>query len=160
MGDVITDGKTRVAWATSISNLSAPTVPELDAAKDFTARITPDGLTITPDTADVDTSGLHSTFSTTRAGRRGYTVELTCKRGDTPTDDAPHATLKYQATGFLIVRRVLPYTEPWAAGQEVEVYPIECGEPQQVPPAPNEVGKFTSPMKVIDDPDTAAVVAA
>lgn len=159
MADVIVDGKTRVAWATSISNISAPTVAELEAASDWTTRITPDGLNITPETADVDNSHLASTFTTNRAGRRSFTAEVTFKRGDNAGDDEPFETLKYQTTGYLIVRRVLPYTTAWAAGQEVEVYPVECGEPQQTPPAPNEVAKFMSPMKITDDPDTDAVVA-
>ncbi|MFE1358858.1 phage tail tube protein [Streptomyces harbinensis] len=159
MADVIVDGRTRVAWATSIANISAPTVAELEAAVDLTTRITPDGLGITPETATVDTSNLASTFTTNRAGRRSYSNELTFKRGTTPADDAPHTTLKYKTVGYLIVRRTLEYEEPWEVGQEVEVYPIECGEPQQIPPAPNEVAKFTSPMMVTDDPDTAAVVA-
>lgn len=160
MADVIVDGKTRVAWATTIADISAPTVAELEAAQDWTTRITPDGLNITPETADVDASHLASTFGTNRAGRRSFTVELTFKRGSTPTDDAPFQTLRYQTTGYLVVRRVLPYGDAWAAGQDVEVYPIECGEPQSTPPAPNEMSKFMSPMKVTDDPVTDAVVAA
>lgn len=158
MADVIVDGKTRVAWATSIADIHSPTVAELDGALELTRRITPDGLGITPETATVDTSNLASTFTTSRAGRRSFTNELTFKRGDTPEDDAPHLTLKYLVRGFLVVRRVIPTDEPWAAGQEVEVYPIECGEGTQVPPAPNETAKVTIPMMVSDDPDTAAVV--
>jgi len=160
VSDVIVDGKTRVYWVPSISNISAPTVAELDAGLDFTQRITPDGLTVTPETASVDNSNLASTFNTERAGRRGFTVELTCKRGDTPTDDLPWTTLTYKETGFLAVRRILPYETDWTAGQETEVYPVECGEPQQTPPAPNEVAKFMSPLKLTSDPDTRAVVAA
>jgi hypothetical protein len=160
MADVIVDGKTRVAYVTSISDITGPTVAELDAGMDVTTRITPDGLNITPDTATVDNSHLASTFTTSRAGRRSFSNAVTFKRGDTAQDDLPHTTLKYQVTGFMVVRRTLPYTTAWAAGQEVEVYPIECGEPQQVPPAPNEVGKVTIPMMVTDDPATAAVVVA
>lgn len=160
MPDVIVDGKTRVYWVTSISSISAPTVAELDAGIDVTERITPDGLTITPETADVDNSSLASTFTTNRAGRRGFSIELTFKRGDNPTDDVPWTTLVYQATGYLVVRRILPRDTAWAASQECEIYPVECGEPQQTPPAANEVAKFMSPMKLTSEPDTRAVVAA
>ncbi|WP_137991268.1 hypothetical protein [Streptomyces vilmorinianum] len=160
MSDVINDGKTRVAWVTSIANISSPAVAELEAGIDLTERITPDGLNIPAETADVDNSSLASTFTTNRAGRRSFSPELTLKRGDTPTDDLPWSTLVYQALGYLVVRRVLPYTTAWAAGQEVEVYPVECGERNTVPPAPNEVGKFMSPMKLRAEPETSAVVAA
>jgi hypothetical protein len=160
VSDVINDGKTRVAWVTSIASISSPTVAELEAGIDLTERITPDGLNIPAETADVDNSSLASTFTTNRAGRRSFSPELTFKRGDNPTDDAPWTTLVYQALGYLVVRRVLPFTTAWAAGQEVEVYPVECGERNTTPPAPNEVAKFMSPMKLRAEPETSAVVAA
>lgn len=160
MSDVINDGKTRVAWVSSIAAISAPTVAELEAGLDFTERITPDGLNIPAETADVDNSSLASTFTTNRAGRRSFSPEVTFKRGDDAGDDAPWSTLTYQTMGYLVVRRILPYTTDWAAGQEVEVYPVECGERNTIPPAPNEVAKFTSQMKLREEPNTAAVVAA
>ncbi|MFR9796138.1 hypothetical protein ACL02U_09580 [Streptomyces sp. MS06] len=159
MSDVINDGKTRVYWVSAIADISAPTVAELDAGSDFTLRITPDGLGIPAETADVDNSSLGSTFTTMRAGRRSFSPEVTFKRGDTAGDDLPWSTLTYQTQGYLVVRRVLAYTTAWTAGQEVEVYPVECGERNSIPPAPNEVAKFTSPMKLRAEPDTSAVVA-
>ena len=81
MADLISDGNTKVAWATSIANIAAPTVAELTAASDWTQRITPDGLKVDPTTADVNTSSLASTFDTNQPGRTGYACELTFKRG-------------------------------------------------------------------------------
>ena len=159
MADLISDGKTRVAWASTIANINAPTVAELTAGADYTKRITPDGLKIDPSTADVDTSSLASTFDTKTAGRVGFDTELTFKRGDTVGDDAPYTTLKYGVSGFLVVRRGVAYSTAWTVGQKVEVYPITCGEPQNSSPAANEVMKFVSPMKVTDAPATAATVA-
>jgi hypothetical protein len=123
-----------VAWATSISDISAPTVAELDAALNVTTRITPDGLNITPDTATVDNSHLASTFTTSRAGRRSFSNAVTFKRGDTAQDDLPHTTLKYQVTGYLVVRRTLPYTTAWAAGQEVVHREAQAGHRAVEPP--------------------------
>ncbi|MFC8429917.1 hypothetical protein [Streptomyces sp. NPDC057253] len=159
MADLISDGKTRVAWLSTVANINAPTVAELTAGADYTKRITPDGLKIDPSTADVDTSSLASTFDTKTAGRVGFDTELTFKRGDTVGDDAPFTTLKYGVSGFLVVRRGVAYTTAWTVGQKVEVYPITCGEPQNSSPAANEVLKFVSPMKVTDAPATAATVA-
>lgn len=160
MGDLINDGKTRVGWASSIANIAAPTAAECNGALDLTKRITPDGLKTDPTTADVDTSSLASRFDTKKAGRVGYEAELTLKRGDNPTDDLPYTTLKYGVNGYLIVRRGIAFETAFAAGQQVEVYPIECGERANIPPAANEVTKFSSPMKVTDAPSTDAVVAA
>jgi hypothetical protein len=159
MSDVINDGKTRVYWVTTIANIAAPTVAELNAGLDFTARITPDGLNIPAETADVDNSSLASTFTTNRAGRRSFSPEVTFKRGDSAGDDLPWTTLTYQTLGYLVVRRVLAYTTAWAATQKCEVYPVECGERNSIPPAPNEVAKFTSSMKLRDEPNTSATVA-
>jgi len=159
MGDLISDGKTRVAWVPSLANLNAPTVAELNAGADYTKRITPDGLKLDPSTADVDTGSLASKFDTATVGRVKFETELTFKRGDNPTDDAPFTTLKYGVSGILVVRRGVEYTTAWTVGQKVETYPITCGEPQNVSPAPNEVAKFVSPMKVTDQPATSATVA-
>jgi hypothetical protein len=159
MADLISDGKTRVAWLSTVANMNAPTVAELTAGADYTKRITPDGLKADPSTADVDTSSLASTFDTKTAGRIGFDVELTFKRGDTVQDDAPFTTLKYGVSGFLVVRRGVAYATAWTTGQKVEVYPITCGEPQNNSPAANEVMKFVSPMKVTDAPATSATVA-
>lgn len=159
MADLISDGMTRVVWASSIANINAPTTTELGAGSDFTARITPDGLKTDPSTADVDTSSLASTYDTKTVGRIGMDVELTFKRGTTPTEDAPYTTLKYGVSGYLVVRRGVAYTTAWAAGQKCEVYPITCGERQNSAPAANEVLKFVSPMKVTSQPNTDATVA-
>ncbi|MEU7384012.1 hypothetical protein AB0A91_29305 [Streptomyces sp. NPDC042207] len=160
MSDLISDGKTRVAFARTIANLTAPTVAECKAAADYTARITPDGLKIDPSTADVDTGSLASKVDTKTVGRVSYDTELTFKRGSTPLEDAPYTTLKYGVEGVLLVRRGIDYEVDWAAGQDVETYPIICGERQNVPPTPNEVMKFVSPIKVTDAAVTDAVVAA
>lgn len=160
MSDVIGDGKIKVVWATTISNISAPTVAELEAGQDFTVRITPDGLSLPMETADVDNSNLASTFTTNLAGRQSSSPEVTFKRGDNPTDDAPWDALTYQTMGYLVVRRILAYSTAWTAGQDVEVYPMQCGQRNSIPPAPNEVSKFTCPMKLREEPDLEAVVAA
>ncbi|NEB92449.1 hypothetical protein [Streptomyces bauhiniae] len=160
MGDLISDGRTRVAWAAAIANINAPTVAECTAAQDLTKRITPDGLKTDPTTADVDTGSLASVADTQTVGRISYDNSVTCKRGDLGTaDDAPYTTLKYGVSGFLIVRRGIAYATSWASGQQVEVYPSICGERMNIPPTPNEVAKFTSPMKVTDAAATDALVA-
>lgn len=159
MSDLISDGKTRVAWATSIANIQAPTVAELTAASDYTKRITPDGLKTDPTTADVDTGSLASRVDTQTVGRVGYAIEVTFKRGTTPQEDAPYTTLKYGVSGFLIIRRGVDYETAWATGQQVEAYPVICGERQNNAPAANEVMKVTVPMKVTDAAATDALVA-
>src|ERR1044072_5701752 len=107
MSDLINDGKTKVVWASSIANISAPTTTELNAGSDFTTRVTPDGLKIDPSTADVDASSLAWTFDTKAVGRVGFDVELTFKRGTSGAEDLPYTTLKYGVAGHLAVRRAV-----------------------------------------------------
>jgi len=159
MSDVISDGKTRVAWVSSISNIAAPTTTELNGGLDLTARITPDGLKVDPTTADVDTSSLASTFDTTEVGRVKYSSELTLKRGTTGPEDLPYTTLVYGVHGYLVIRRTIAYGTAWTSGQQVEVYPAVCGERANKSPAANEVAKYMVPIKVYSAPATSAVIA-
>ncbi|HEY5834979.1 hypothetical protein [Streptomyces sp.] len=159
MSDLISDGNTKVCWASSLSSLTAPPATELNAAADWTSRVTPDGLTTTPTTADVPTGSLASRQDTNTVGRVGWDVSVTFKKGTTVQELAPYTTLKYGVTGILIVRRGIAYETAFAAGQEVEIYPVTCGERMNIAPAANEVAKFTSPMK-LSTPAVPDAVAA
>lgn len=160
MADLISDGMTRVAWASTLANIHAPTVAELSASMDLTPRLTPDGLQTNPTTADVDTGSLASVTDTNEVGRVSFDNMLTYKRGTTPQEDAPYSTLVYGVHGYLVVRRGIAYTTDWAVGQQVEVYPSVCGERVNVAPAKNEVSKVQSPLKLTAQQDSNALVAA
>ncbi|MCX5601627.1 hypothetical protein OOK29_26095 [Streptomyces phaeochromogenes] len=159
MSDLISDGKTKVVWLTSLSSQTAPTATELNAGADYTPRITPDGLKIDPSTAEVDTSSLASRFDTREPGRVTTDIELTFKKGTTLQEQAPWTALTYGVHGYVCVRRGLDYETAFAASQIVEVYPVACGEPAEQPPAANEVSKFVSKMMLWAPPSTRAVVA-
>lgn len=159
MADLISDGNTKVAWVTSIANINAPTTTELSSGFDWTTRLTPDGLKTDPTTADVDTSSLASTFGTNQPGRRSYSCEITFKRGSTPTEDQPYSTLGYGVAGYLVVRRGVAFATAFTSGDRVEVYPVACGEPQNIAPAANEVMKVSVELKVTSDAATHATVA-
>lgn len=159
MSDLISDGNTKVAWVSSIASTVAPTAAELNAGFDWTSRLTPDGLKTDPTTADVNTSSLASQFDTNQPGRRSYVCEVTFKRGSTALEDQPYTTLVYGTAGFLVVRRGVAYATAFATSDKVEVYPVTCGEPQNIAPVANEVLKVMVSLKVTSDPATRAVVA-
>lgn len=160
MGDLVSDGMTKVSWVTSLTNPAAPAAPELNAGSDWTPRVTPDGLKTDPTTADVDNSSLASKFTTADVGRTAYDCSLTLKRGTLGTsDDQPYGTLLKGAIGFLCVRRGVPYATNYATGDQVEIYPVKAGERQNIAPAPNELNKFMSPLKLTSDAYTNAIVA-
>jgi len=159
MSDLLNDGNIKASFVLTIASIAAPTVPELTAgsAVSLESVITPNGLKITPSTANVDTSNVASTFTTQAVGRRSYAIEVEMKR-QTGTDAAYNA-LPYRTSGYLVVRRKLAASTAFASTQEVEVYPVQTGEPALSQPAANEVQKFTVPMMVTSDPNTRAVIA-
>ncbi|PJN24063.1 hypothetical protein [Kitasatospora sp. CB02891] len=162
MSDTIADGYTRVSWVATIANITAPALPELTAGTsiDLTPRMTPDGLNIEPKTALVDTGALASTFDTSELGRVSYdNPDLTFKRGTTPAEDRPYTTLVRGVHGYVVVRRNVPYTTAWASGQQVEVYPVACGERINAKSAKNEVMKWSLPLAVTTEPAPNAVIA-
>ncbi|MFG3050321.1 hypothetical protein ACGFZP_05105 [Kitasatospora sp. NPDC048239] len=159
MSDLISDGLTKVVWCASLSSQSAPTAAELNAAPDYTTRITPDGLKVDPTTAGVDTGSLASTTDTEEVGRVKWDLEITFKVGSTPTEQLPYTTLTRGTHGYLVVRRDVPVATAFAAGQAVEVYPVACGQRARKSPAANEVAKYAVPMKVFAEAIPDAVVA-
>ena len=157
MPDMLADGTTKVSFVTTISNIAAPTVAELNAGTALEALITPDGLDVTPSTNAVATGALNSTVDTEAAGRRKFDISLTLKR-QTGTD-TPVNLFPYQTAGYLVVRDNIASSTAWAASQKVQVYPVQSGEPNRVKPAANEVKKLTVGFFVTADPNTNATVA-
>jgi hypothetical protein len=156
MGDLVSDGKIRVEWLPACASIAAPTVAERNAALRLDTVMTPDGLQVTPKTADVDTSALSSTFDTKRAGRREFDNSVKIKRQDAA--DTALSTLIFRANGFLVVRRMVDAATAPAIGDKVEVYPSECGE--RIPGyGPNTVQSFEVPLLNTSDPNPNAVTA-
>lgn len=157
MTAVIIDGRVRVTFAVSVASVAAPTVAEANAGTALEGFIRPDGLDIGMDTGGVDTSNLKSTFTTMRAGRKKPSINIGFHH-DGPVD-TPYTLLPYRTTGFLLVRRGVDATTAWTVADKLEVYPVETGEAVQVKPTPDNTWDFDSPMFVMSDPNTRAVMA-
>lgn len=159
MADITSDGKTRVYWVTSIANINAPTTTELNAGIDLTATLTADGLSgFQPDTADVDTSSLASTFTTNVNGRTSFSnTQMTLKK-QTGTDTI-FTTLVRDTAGYAVIRRSVAQATAWASAQGVEVYPALCEEVSRMDPAPNTVERYMIGIKITASPALRAAVA-
>lgn len=159
MPDITADGKTRVAWVPSIANINAPTTTELNAGMLLQSTMTADGLAgFRPETADVDTSSLDSTFSTTVNGRTSFSGTMLRLKKQSGTDTI-FDTLVRDATGFVVIRRSVAASTAWASAQKVEVYPALCGEVAKVDPEPNTVERYEIPIKITGSPALRAAVA-
>lgn len=148
MADITADGKIRVYWVTSIASQNAPTTTELNAGIDLTSTATADGLMgLQPDTADVDTSSLASTFNSVTNGRASFSNTKLRLKKQSGTDTI-FTTLTRDTAGFLVVRRSIAQSTAWASSQAVEVYPVICGEVARMDPEPNTVERYEIPLKV------------
>jgi hypothetical protein len=159
LADITADGKTRVSWVTSIANINAPTTTELNAGMLLQSTLTADGLNgLQPDTADVDTSSLSSTFNTTVNGRTSFSnTSLRLKRQS--GTDTIFTTLVRDTAGYLVVRRSVTESTAWASAQSVEVYPALCGEVARMDPEPNTVERYEIPLKITSSPALRSAVA-
>jgi hypothetical protein len=157
--DITADGKTRVSWVTSIANINAPTTTELNAGILLQSTLTADGLTgLQPDTADVDTSSLASTFNTTVNGRSSFSNTRLRLKKQSGTDTI-FTTLTRDTPGYLVIRRSVAESTAWASAQGVEVYPALCGEVARMDPEPNSVERYEIPLKITSSPALRAAVA-
>jgi hypothetical protein len=159
MADITADGRTRVYWVTTIANIAAPTTTELNAGIDLTSTLTADGLSgLQPETADVDTSSLASTFNTMVNGRTSFSNTRLRLKKQSGTDTI-FTTLTRDTAGYLVVRRSVTQSTSWASAQGVEVYPALCGEVARMDPEPNTVERYEIPIKITSTPNLRAAVA-
>lgn len=159
MADIVADGKTRVSWVPSISNIAAPTTAELNAGMLLQSLLTPSGLSgFQPETAKVDTSSLASTFNTARNGRTSFdSPMLELKKQD--TGDTAYTTLIRGATGYVVVRSSITESTAYASSQAVRVYPAECGEVAHVDIEENSLERYQVPLCITSQPNLRAAVA-
>jgi hypothetical protein len=143
----------------TIANINAPTTAELNAGIALQSTMTADGLNgFQPATADVDTSSLDSTFSTTVNGRTSFdntSVRLKKQSGT----DTIFTTLTRDTAGYVVIRRSITASTAWASSQACEVYPALCGEVSRLDPEPNTVERYEIPMKITASPALRAAVA-
>ena len=159
MADIYVDGNIRVSWVTTISNIAAPTVAELNAGILLTDKVTADGLVgFEADTADVDTTSLASTFNTKGVGRDSFEgTMLRLKKQD--GTDTVFNTLTRGTLGYVVIRRDLPFDTAYAAAQKCEVFPVVCGRERNLAPEENTVRRYEMPTKVRLAPELRATIA-
>jgi hypothetical protein len=159
MADITADGKTRVYWVTTIANINAPTTTELNAGIALQSTLTADGLNgLNPDTADVDTSALDSTFTTNVNGRTSFS-NVTLRLKKQASGDTIFTTLIRDTAGYLVVRRSVVSTTAWTTAQACEVYPALCEEISRLDPAPNTVERYEVGLKITASPALRSAVA-
>lgn len=159
MADIIADGRTRASWVTTIANIAAPTVSELNAGILLQSTLTPSGLQgLQPETAKIDASSLASRITLQRNGRAGIDGALLEFKKQDGTDTI-YDTLLFQTTGYLVVRTSVLETTAWTIGQKVRVYPMECGEVVHVDIEENSLERYQIPLTLTGAWNLRATVA-
>lgn len=111
-----------------------------------------------PDTADVDTSSLASTFTTNVNGRTSFSnTQLTLKKQS--GTDTIYTTLTRDTPGYVVIRRSVAQATVWTTAQACEVYPALCEETSKMDPAPNTIERYVVGIKITAAPSLRAAVA-
>jgi hypothetical protein len=149
---------TRIWWVATIASKTAPTVAEITAGIDISPFVPKDGLKVGSTNNKVKSDDITTAFMSEIPGSYGNAVSLTCFRDDT-TDTAWTAFQTRGSLGFLVVRRMIPYTTALAIGQKAEVYPGATGQPLLADTAENERMKFTVDVMISSTPVLSATIA-
>lgn len=159
MSDVFADANTRVAFASAIANIALPTTTELNAGILLHDTITDDGLVgFEATSAMIPTTPLSGQFDTNYPGRDSFSGTLLRFKKQTATDTIFNTFTKY-VTGFIVIRRGIACTTPWASSQAIEVYPVTCGREKRLQPTANSIEKWEMPFVISSQPNLRAAVA-
>jgi len=160
LADVFVDGNTRVAFVGAIVSIAAPTTTELNLGTLLQSFMTPDGLMgFEATTSEVDNTSLASTFNTKTIGRDDFSGTGLRFKKQTYGSDTVFTLLTRGTSGFIVVRRGIVETVAWTSAQNVEVYPVTCGQTKFLSPEANAIQKFEIPTPITLAPNLRAVIA-
>jgi hypothetical protein len=151
------DGMLKIYVVSTIANIAAPTVAELNAGTAITNFVTKDGLTVPAEQNYVDNFSLAETYNSQVVGSFGGPITMIGIR-DAATDTFWDLVV-YGTNTHLAVRRGTATGTAWGAGNKLEVYPIQWHEPLPMQTAQDEQGKFTAAAAVRSQPNLKAVAA-
>lgn len=154
MADILStpaDGNVKVAFVPTIANTSAPTVTELTGASavDLSCYLTADGFTPGLDEAVISDDRLCDTETFEQPGRSSRTLQVTyIDNSNTDEVNDAYEALTPGSTGYVVVRRGKAYDNAFAADDKVDVWPVKCGQQNDMPPEANSVLKVTQKLFV------------
>jgi hypothetical protein len=150
MGRRKIDGSVAVVFVvgeTAIDDVSAPplaAITDTDNVLDLHHEMTADGFTpnLAEDTKDVS----------------GGTIDLTYFRDSIAANEHAFTRMRRDQRGFLVMRFGMDKDIPFADGQEVEVYPVMCGNQRPGPMPKNSDQTKVQTLYISDAWDDRAVV--
>lgn len=155
------DGNLKVFYVPAIADTDFPTVAELDAGAgvDLSCYITGEGFQPTLEEGVITDNRLCSRATYERPGRWSKTMSLSYVHNPaSPANNLAYLALSYLTTGYIVARWGVPYENPWADGDIVDVHPIQAGKPSKNQPAENTVFTVTQKMFITAEAIDDAVV--
>lgn len=144
---VLADGNLKVTWVPAIADPGAPSAAVLNGASsiDLSSYLTADGFSPGGDEEAVTDDRLSSRQTFERPGRFSDTLELmyVYQAQGTPTDNKAFETLKHLTTGFVVTRWGKDFAGAYAAGDKVDVIPVQLGRQMKQPPEANSILKVS-----------------
>lgn len=147
MAQRVYDGRTSVWFVTTIADITAPTIAEIEAGTDLSCYVTKDGFAPNVSTNNVDSGVLCDDFDGQVPGTHGADLTLTMIRDDgaSPGDVAWDLWVK-NTEGYIVW---LPFTDPEdgpAAGDPAEVWQGQMHQKSSANSATNTRQTFTAPF--------------
>lgn len=160
------DGNVKIVLVPTIADTTAPTAAELSAgtATDISCYLTSDGFTPSLSEQVASDERLCSVQTFEQPGRSSRTLDViyidNTNSANEATDNKAKETLVPGGAQYLVVRRGLPFDEPFAASQKVSVWPVKPGQYSDLPPEANSVLKTAQKLFVTGEVQTDVAVAA
>lgn len=142
------DGNVRVAFVPALADPAAPTVAELTAvgAFDVSCYLTGDGWADGGDQATIADDRLCDRESYTRPGRKSNTLTIRYVHNpDDLTNDRARVQLPEGTRGYFVRRNGPAYEQALAAGDLVEVWPVQLGVQRVMAAEANSVFRVEQP---------------
>lgn len=146
---VVNDGNHLLLWVPTLADPTDPTEPELTdpSVLDLTCYLTDSGWTPGMSEERVPDNRLCTDQNYSKSGRKTFAPAITLVTNpEEPTEDEARTTLIPGTEGYLVWRPLAPYEQAIAAGDLVNVYPVECGEQEFTDPTMNTVGTVTQQL--------------
>lgn len=174
------DANTKVAFPPTVADIAAPTLDELSAVVDdyylevytdeyigatdwiydIECELTPGGLRLPKTTEAIDATPWKGGLIQERPTRYGMqNASLEAFRYRPPDVEVLWTGAVFKAQRVLVVRRGVPVSTDWAAGDSVEVYRVTLGKKFCADSNQDALTTFTVPLFVTAEDDDAVVVA-
>lgn len=153
MAKLIANKRVFIGFADTIADIHAPTAVEVSGATNLTPLIV--SLDASTRGNVVATPTLDTTFETSIAGTVTATFTAEFYRDDAAAGDIAWDTLPRGTSGYFIISR---FDAAPAAGDEVEIWPVQITSRSAIALANNDSQRFSIECSVFEEPDEAATI--